>query len=116
MDFDHAIAAHSAWKSKLKAYLKNPDHSLKAADIEADNNCLLGSGSMAKARNGVPRRAIPGLKTEHARFHVAAAAIVRKADAGQPVSEEVALGSQSNFTNASAAVVRAIMQIKQEAQ
>lgn len=52
------------------------------------------------------------LKQEHARFHQAAAEILRKADASQNVSADVALGSASAFSSASMAVVSAIMAMK----
>ncbi|HXP78930.1 MAG TPA: hypothetical protein VN976_03425 [Verrucomicrobiae bacterium] len=42
MDFDRAIAAHSSWKNKLASYLKNPDRSIKAADVALDDHCELG--------------------------------------------------------------------------
>jgi hypothetical protein len=115
MDFDHAIAAHSAWKAKLKAYLKNPDLSLKAADVERDDKCVLGQWIYGEGKQWMTLPSYSDLRIEHAKFHRAAAAVVRKADCGQSVTEEITLGARSDFTIASAAVVRTIMRIKQEA-
>ncbi|HXP78931.1 MAG TPA: hypothetical protein VN976_03430 [Verrucomicrobiae bacterium] len=52
------------------------------------------------------------MKSEHTRFHKAAADVVRRADSGQNVSEEVVLGGKSEFLSASAAVVRSIVALK----
>jgi hypothetical protein len=116
MDFDQAIAAHSAWKSKLKAYLNKPDGSLKPADIQSDQKCLLGQWIHGEAKQWIANAAYTELKTQHAKFHVAAADLVRKADAGQSVSEELALGASSDFTRLTTAVVSAIVRMREEAR
>lgn len=115
MNFDEAIKAHASWKIKLQAYLNKPDGSLKPLEIQVDNKCDLGKwiyGEGAK-HSALPEFSV--LKTEHAKFHKAAAAVVTKADHGQNVSEEVALGSKSDFGNASSSVVSAIMKMKAKA-
>jgi hypothetical protein len=112
MDFDKAIKAHSDWKMKLAVYLKKPDGSLKAGDMGQNNKCELGSWIAAEGakHNGLPELA--KLKSEHTRFHKAAADVVRRADSGKNVSEETVLGSKSEFMSASQAVVQAILAIK----
>ena len=115
MDFDEAIRAHSAWKMKLGTYLSKRDGSLKPADIQPDNRCPLGQwlyGEGAKFSKLVEYGTV---KTEHARFHKAAADVVRRADAGQEVREDVAIGGKSEFAAASMATVRAIMALKAKA-
>lgn len=115
MNFDEAIKAHSAWKMKLSNYLRNPDGSLKASEIEQDNKCQLGQwihGDGAKW-SSLPEYAT--LKAEHARFHKAAADVVRKADSGQSTNEDTSIGGNSPFATASAAVVAAIMKIRSKA-
>ena len=112
MDFDHAIAAHSAWKSKLAGYLKNPDHSIKAAEIALDDHCELGKWIAGEGKQFAKLPEYASVKSEHTRFHKAAAEVVHRADAGQKVSEEVVLGGKSEFASASAAVVRSIMALK----
>ena len=114
MNFDEAITAHSAWKMKLSNYLRKPDGSLKVADIEVDNKCALGQwiyGDGAK-HNGIPE--YESLKAEHAKFHKAAAEVVKKADSGQSVTEDIAIGAKSPFAAASSAVISAIMAIKRK--
>jgi hypothetical protein len=115
MDFDEAIKAHSSWKMKLSTYLRKPDGSLKVSEIQVDNKCALGQwiyGEGAKY-SSLPEYAT--LKQEHAKFHKAAAQVVYKADSGQDTSEETALGTKSEFTSASSAVVSAIMAIRRKA-
>lgn len=114
MDFNEAIAAHSAWKTKLKTYLKNPDRSLKAADIEVDNKCVLGQWIYGEGKKWSSTAGYSELKTEHAKFHKAAADIVRRADSGQSVCEEVTIGAASDFGTASAAVVRHIVRMREK--
>jgi hypothetical protein len=52
------------------------------------------------------------LRSEHARFHKAAADVVHRADSGANVSGETALGGHSEFSSASTAVVKAIMSLR----
>jgi len=115
MNFDQAIAAHSAWKRKLLDYLVKHDGSLKAHDIAVDNKCPLGQWIHGEGSQYSKLPEYATLKSEHARFHKATAEVVRKADSGQSVSEETALGSKSEFRAASSAVVEAIMHMKAHA-
>lgn len=115
MDFDEAIKAHSAWKLKLSGYLRKPDGSLKVSDIQVDNKCQLGQWIYGDGAKYSSLPEFQKLKTEHARFHKAAANVVMKADSGQDTSEETALGGKSDFSSASSAVVFAIMEMKRKA-
>ena len=112
MDFDHAISAHSAWKGKLAKYLEHPDHSLQAAEIALDDHCELGKWIVGEGKQFANLPEYSTLKTEHSHFHKAAASVVRRADSGQRVTEDVALGGKSEFATASANVVRSIMALK----
>jgi len=114
MDFDEAIKAHSGWKMKLAAYLAKPDGSLKAATVEPDNNCALGKWIYAEGARLSAQPEFITLKAEHARFHKCAAAVIRKADTGQKVAEEIAVGANSDFGKASSAVVFALMTMKRK--
>lgn len=116
MDFDEAIKAHSAWKMKLSSYLRKPDGTLKAAEIQSDNKCSLGQWIYGEGAKYATHPEFQTLKTEHARFHKAAAQVVVKADSGQNTSEETSLGSKSEFGSASGSVVSAIMAIRRKAQ
>jgi len=112
MDFDQAIAAHSAWKRNLADYFKKLDGSLKASEIALDNKCPLGQWIHGEGSRHSKLPEYSTLKNEHARFHRVAAEVVRRADSGQSVSEEISLGSGSEFVKASSAVVMAIAAVK----
>jgi Chemoreceptor zinc-binding domain len=115
MDFNQAIAAHSGWKMKLSNYLNKPDHSLKPAEVALDSQCELGKWIAGEGAKYAKLAEFTKLKTEHSHFHKAAADVVRRADAGQNVSQEVLLGAHSEFTAASTSVVQAIMAMKSKA-
>lgn len=116
MNFDEAIQAHSSWKMKLATYLKKPDGSIKAIEIQVDNKCQLGQWIHGEGAKHSSLPEYQTLKTEHAKFHKAAAEVVKKADAGQSITEEIALGAKSDFASASNSVVSAIMMMKRKAQ
>lgn len=115
MNFDEAISAHSAWKNKLRTYLRNPDKSLVVATIRKDSECPLGQWIYGEGRKyaGVPE--FKELQTEHGNFHRAAAELVQRADSGEKVAEETALGSHSRFSQVSEHVVQLIMKMKAHA-
>jgi len=112
MSFDDAVVSHSEWKKKLSAYVSNPDQSLLIEEIAANNRCKLGRWIRGEGRRYSDFPEFPKLIAEHNRFHLAAADIVRRADLGQDVSAEFALGVGSEFSLASSAVVLAIMDMK----
>ena len=115
MDFDQAVAAHSAWKQKLSKYLAQHDGSLKPADVALDNKCPLGQWIYGEGSRYSRLTEYSTLKQAHTHFHSTAAEVVRHADAGKSTTEETALGSGSEFAKASAAVVLAIMAMKKRA-
>lgn len=112
MNFDDAIRAHSEWKMKLSAYVKKPDKSVNAAVLAQDNACALGKWIHGEGAKYASLPEFQELKKGHAQFHQAAAAIVKRADAGEKVSEEVSLGNQSEYNKFSTQVVQLIMKMK----
>jgi len=114
MDFDQAINAHVQWKSKLAGYIAKPDKSLNALTVSGDRNCELGKWLHGEGTKYSSLRDYAALVADHARFHRAAGEVIKKADSGQDESEEVALGANSEFSNASMAVVSKLMQLKRE--
>jgi hypothetical protein len=115
MNFDQAIACHVQWKAKLSAYLNHPDHSLNAGDIAKDDRCDLGKWLRGEGQKFAKLPEFARLVADHAHFHSAAADIVKKADTGVAVNEEVALGSKSEYAAASNAVVTSLMRMKKAA-
>jgi hypothetical protein len=109
MNFDEAIAAHAAWKQKLAVYLAKPDKSIDVAKLEKDDQCELGQWIVAGTAHFASEPAFLELRRKHAEFHHVAAAVVRRADAGEKVSEEVALGAKSAYADCSSDVILALI-------
>ena len=116
MDFNAAIAAHSAWKRKLAQYVAKPDKSIDPAQLEKDDRCELGRWIYGEGRKHASDPTFKELTKEHADFHRAAADVVRRANAGNSVSEEVVLGARSAYARATTAVVQALMALKQKSE
>jgi hypothetical protein len=116
MNFEQAILAHRKWKDRLNGYLAKPDRSLLATEVAADNKCELGKWISGDGAKHASLQEFQMLRSEHARFHRAAADVIRKADAGQSVSGETALGGKSEFSAASIAVVKAIVELRKKVE
>ncbi len=114
MDFDSAIVAHTTWKNKLKAYFEKNDGSLNSADVQSDQKCELGQWIHGEGTKWNSKPAFAELKTRHAQFHAAAAALVRKVDSGGPIAEELTIGSGSEFSKCTSAVVNALVKLRDE--
>lgn len=112
MNFDDAIKAHVNWKIKLQSYLRNPDKSIKASEVECDDKCDLGKWIYSEGKSYIGMFEFENLKKDHARFHKEVGKIVRKADAGEKVEEDIAIGSKSEFAQASSAVVGWLSKMK----
>ena len=112
MDFAAAIAAHSLWKSKLRRYISNPDHSLNPATITKDDECDLGKWIVAESRVHAANPKFNELRREHTRFHALAGDLVRRADAGQKVASEVELSASSEYSKCTTKVVQLLGQLR----
>lgn len=112
MDFDEAIGTHSKWKRKLRRCLAKHDGGLSPADVSLDHTCALGEWIYGE---GASYSALPEyrkLKYEHARFHMVAAEMVRKANSGESIDAAMEPCSNSEFSTSSASIVMALMAMK----
>lgn len=112
MDFDQAISAHSNWKRTLRCFLAKGDCAVRPADVSVDHKCALGQWIYGE---GAGYRSLPEftkLKYEHARFHMLAAEVVRKANSGTSIEAELEPCSNSEFSISSSAIVIAIIALK----
>jgi len=114
MDFDEAVSVHTKWKRKLRYYVAKRDGSLRPGDVSLDHKCVLGQWIYAEGAAYSSMPEYTKLKYEHARFHMVAAELVRKANAGEFVSAETGPCSNSDFSTSSSAVVIAIMALKKK--
>jgi hypothetical protein len=80
--------------------------------VSQDSNCELGRWLKGEGRKFAAIPEFAKLVTDHARFHAAAGEIIRKADSGQSVVDDVALGGRSEYASVSNAVVSALMKLK----
>jgi hypothetical protein len=112
MSFEDAVVSHSDWKRKLHDYVGHPDKSLNLSEVAANDRSRLGKWIRGEGRKYSVYPEFAKLVAEHTRFHKAAAEIVSRADSGEDVSGEFALGVGSEFSLASASVVLALMDMK----
>ncbi len=112
MDFDQAIRAHADWRLKLSSYVARPNGTLNPAELQRDDHCSLGRWIHG---DGLAHAAVPEfaeLQAVHARLHEAAAELVKRADAGEDVSGEIALGASGPFAVASGIVITALLNMR----
>ncbi len=109
MDLMQAITAHIRMKRTLSSYVVQPDRSLNAFQVGAADQCTLGKWIIGDGSQYCSVPEYKALLASHARFHRAAAEIVRRADSGEVVEQEIALDSTGEYAGASAAVLKALM-------
>ena len=112
MNFDRAIAAHTAWKKEFKAHLTKRDGSLQPSDIACDDKCPLGQLIHDQGASYSLLTEFAALKASHAHFHQVAAQLVMRSDQDPSVVEEMELGAHSEFTAATSTLVRAIITMR----
>jgi methyl-accepting chemotaxis protein len=112
MNFNKAILFHYDWKMKLYTYIQKPDHTLDPAKVEVDNRCDLGVWLHSEGTKYAGTLQYMDLVVEHAKFHKAAALIIRMVNAGQSVDRDTALGPWSEYTELSHRVVSLILDLK----
>ena len=105
LDFDKAIGAHERWTARLAA-LGSGGEKIDAAVAGQDDACELGkwlhAGDSVRALGAVPD--FQHLVDRHAGFHEAAAALVRRADAGAHL-DAATVASDPAFSEESRACV-----------
>ena len=111
MDFDEAVATHSKWKRKLREHIRH-NSSLNPVEVALDDACELGRWIYGEGAKYSSLPEYVKLKYEHARFHQVASDLVRKANAGDSIAEELAPCSNSEFSTASSAIIMALMSMK----
>ena len=112
MDFDEAVASHSQFKRKLRKDLAKHDGSMRPVEVALDHKCALGQWIYGEGSGYSVLPEYTKLKYEHARFHTVAADLVTKANCGESIEQDLAPCSSSEFSNASSAVIIAIMSMK----
>lgn len=116
MDYDDAIRAHSNWKTRLRNYICNPDRSISATEVARDDVCELGCWIRGHGRSHAGLPAFSKLQSAHAQFHLAAADIISRADAGERVDDAVTFAAASPFGERSMEVVEALLSLRNQSK
>jgi methyl-accepting chemotaxis protein len=112
MDLDQAIAAHADWKVKLRMAIQNKE-TLDAAQVSADDRCMLGQWLHGEARAKFAGKAeYADCVAKHATFHAAAGAVARRINAGDYGAASDMLGPGSAYSTASFDVGASINRLK----
>jgi hypothetical protein len=113
MDLDQALAMHTGWRSRLRAFLRGGSERLDPALVRRDDRCDLGQWLHGAGRREADESAWQSLVAEHAQFHAVAAEIVELAVAGQQDLAAARLDEEEGaFARATLGVVKAIATIK----
>jgi hypothetical protein len=107
LNFASAIESHLRWKARLSDYIAgNSNENLEAATIALDDKCVLGQWIYGPGgRTFGNETGFEELRETHARFHLCAAEVVRKVDAGQR-DEAGRLISTGDYAKTSMLVIR----------
>lgn len=105
MNLEEAIVAHSAWKSRLRAFITGTSaEKLDERQVARDDACPLGKW-LHGGGHGLSGTEFQQLVAEHARFHKAAASVVRAVTVGDTPEAEKHMDVGSEFSLATVQVV-----------
>lgn len=108
---DKAIAAHAAWKARLRAAASSGKFDGMASVVKVDNQCDLGkwlySASLSAADKQTEHYRM--VKRLHAEFHQEAAKVVELAVSGQKEAAEKAIGMGGPYAKISSALTDALV-------
>ena len=94
--------------------MQNKDGSLNPEDVQSDKKCELGQWIFGEGRHLESNPSFIELRKKHYEFHLAVAVLVRKMNAGGSITEELEVGSRSEFSKATADVVSALAKLKKQ--
>lgn len=114
MDFDEAIVSHLKWKIHLRNFLDGRGGKLDSTMVAKDDACELGQWIYGEGKQFAETAPYKDLVKKHAQFHLQAAEVVRKTEAGDKPGAEEMMASGREFSSASKDIVGAIMQLEQE--
>lgn len=116
MKLDDAIAAHSAWKLRLRQFVDGRGDKLDSKVVGRDDACPLGQWLHGDGRAHATRPEFERLVKEHAQFHKTAGDVVRAVEMGSKARAEALLASRGAFDLSSQATVDAILGLKRVAK
>jgi Chemoreceptor zinc-binding domain len=114
-NLDHAIAAHAKWKFRLREAIKTGQSEWSTDTVRPDDQCEFGrwlnSLPLSDRMSAEWREA----KALHARFHVAAAEVLRSALEGRKEEADTAMAPGGVFAEVSMKLVRVLTDWKKRA-
>ena len=115
MDFDAMISAHTQWKVRFRKLVDTPGERLDADAVGKDNQCELGKWLYGEGTQHERLGEYNELKAKHARFHLAAADVIRSLNSGASAKAEEMLDPLSGgFGRAASDCVNAIVALRNQ--
>nr|MCU0841718.1 CZB domain-containing protein [Thiobacillaceae bacterium] len=114
VDFDAIVEAHNAWKKKLRAAIADEREArrLDAEEVCKDDKCALGKWLYGEGRRYESDQEYEQLRHSHADFHLCAADVIRKVQAGDKQAAESVLVNR--FFDLSRDTVQHIMNMRKK--
>ena len=106
---EKGIAAHAAWKARLRAAISSGKFEVSVATVGMDNQCEFGKWLYGLSADDTQTGHFSTVKKLHAQFHQEAAKVVTWATTGQTGKAEEAIGMEGNYANVSADLTRAMV-------
>lgn len=94
MNFLEIISAHIRWKQRLLDYIDNSSEKLNPAQIGADDHCKLGKWIYGEGQAFANLPHFDNVRTEHAKFHKHAAAVVTFVNLGDHATAQQVLNGE----------------------
>jgi hypothetical protein len=116
MEIDNALAAHGAWKSRLKTAIDTGKLEASPATIGADNKCAFGTwlyGNTLTSQEKASPQYLE-IKQLHAQFHQLAGRVAQLALAGKKAEAEALMSQSGEYTAVSGKLTMALIQWKKQ--
>lgn len=111
IDFSEAIKAHVQWKIRL-GLVVNGVEKIDEATTRRDDVCALGCWIHGNGRNHMGLKEYQALLEDHAKFHQAAAEVIKVAASGDVSAAKLMLDADTEYSNTSSKVVMAIRRLR----
>lgn len=109
-----AIAAHSAWKSKLRSAIDTGKSDFDPRIVAQDNQCEFGKWIYGLPASETADEHFIEVKNHHAAFHKAAAKVLTLALEGKKAEAEKEIGLNSEFATVSSKCMLTLMDWKKK--
>jgi hypothetical protein len=111
-EINKAIAAHGMWKSKFQDFMAGKI-TLDASTVSKSDQCDFGKW-LAKDGKNVLAGEFSDVFNLHSQFHKHAGAVVNMKNSGNAKGAETSLGISGEFTAASGALTRKLMELNKK--